>query len=150
LERMARLRDRPRSSPIAQLERLRYTGFMVESLPIVILREPADPATLVRYARAWFGDMAKIVVDLDRGVLALGGELHADAEEVLIDDGSRQPDIWGANVYPFRDRESRLEYTSLINIRPAQGNRTTEVQDAEMRDRIRAIVDRLLPPGDSA
>ena len=118
---------------------------IVDKPSILIVREPLDAALLKQYAKAWFGDMVKIVADIGRGVLALGGELHSDGEHLLLQDGSMQSDLWGANVYIFRDRENRLEFTALINIRPSQGNRSMVVQDEKLRERIRLIVDRLLP-----
>ena len=83
--------------------------------------------------------MVKYVVDVESGVLAVGGEMHADAEEILLEEGSRQPDLWGANYYPGRGREECIEYTSLINIRPAQGNRSMEIQDPAVRERVREL-----------
>jgi len=83
----------------------------------------------------------KLAVDVERGILAGGGEYHADCEEVLLEDGSRQEDIWGADWYP----ESRtIEFVALINIRPQQGNRGMEIEDAKLREKIETIVRRLL------
>ena len=92
-----------------------------------------------RLADAWFGDMVKFVVDLGRQRIALGGELHADAEEKLLDEGGRQEDLWGGNYFPDRPAGERLEYTALINIRPSQGNRSMELQDPELRARVGAL-----------
>jgi hypothetical protein len=117
--------------------------------PILIVREPIPGARVEEYAHAWFGDMVKIVADVERRVLSLGGELHADGESLLLADGSRQEQLWGANVYPFRPAARRLEFTALINIRPSQSNRTMEVQDPALCEAIRAIVDRLLLTGAS-
>lgn len=36
----------------------------------------------------------KLAVDVERGVLAGGGEYHADCEEILLEDGSLQENIW--------------------------------------------------------
>ena len=66
-------------------------------------------------------------------------ELHADAEQVLLEQGSHQTDLWGANYYPGRGREGCIEFTSLINIRPARGNRGMEVEDPAVKERIRAL-----------
>lgn len=112
---------------------------------ILILTKPASKELVESYARAWFGDMVKVVIDVERGVLALGGDLHADGEQLLLADGSGQKHLWGANVFPFRDAKDRLEYTALINIRPAQGNRSMEVQSVLLRQEMAAIVDKLLP-----
>jgi len=83
----------------------------------------------------------KMAVDVERKVLAGGGEYHADCEEVLLEEGSRQEDIWGADWYP----ESRtVGFGALINIRPNQGNRSMEIEDPKLRERIETIVRRLL------
>jgi hypothetical protein len=111
---------------------------------IVLLRVAAEPAQIRTLTDRWFGDMVKFVVDLERRVLAAGGELHADAEAVLLADGSRQEDLWGANYYPDQPLDSRLEYTSLINIRPNRGNRKMEIQDPQIRERVRRLALSLL------
>lgn len=70
---------------------------------------------------------------------AVGGEMHADAEQVLLEDGSRRADLWGANYYPGRGPGECIEYTSLINISPARGNRSMEIQDPTVRARLREL-----------
>ena len=108
-----------------------------------------DPDELRRLVDLFFEDMVKYVVDVERGVAAVGGEMHADAEQALLEDGSRQPDLWGANYYPGRGREECIEYTSLINIRPAQGNRSMEIQDPAVRERVRELTWALIGKGAS-
>lgn len=115
---------------------------------IVILRKPIERSELSRLVAAHFGDMVKIVVDLRRQVVAIGGELHADAEHLLLEQGSQQADLWGANYYPGRGAEGFLEYTALINIRPSQGNPAMEIQDAETCEAVRSIVERLVGQGE--
>ncbi|HVO09866.1 MAG TPA: DUF5674 family protein [Vicinamibacteria bacterium] len=105
-------------------------------------------AELRRLVLLYFEDMVKYVVDVARGVAAVGGEMHADAEQVLLEDGSRQADLWGANYYPGRGREECIEYTSLINIRPAQENRSMEIQDEATRQRVRELTFALIGEGD--
>jgi hypothetical protein len=83
----------------------------------------------------------KLAVDVERNVLAGGGEYHADCEEVLLEDGSRQEDIWGADWYPG---SKTVEFVALINIRPHQGNHGMEIEDPKRRAKIEAIVRRLL------
>ena len=116
--------------------------------PIVVVRERIDPGELARLVALFFEDMVKYVVDVRRGVAAVGGELHADAEALLLDEGSEQPDLWGANYYPGRGEEGCVEYTALINIRPAQGNRSMEVEDAGTRERIRELTFALIGQGE--
>jgi len=99
---------------------------------------------IVRLADDQFGDMVKAVVDINRKVMGVGGELHADAEALLLENGSAQTDVWGINLYPDRTTSDWIEFTSLINIRPSQGNRSTGVQDAEVQKKIIAVVNALL------
>jgi hypothetical protein len=116
---------------------------------IVILRsERIEAAELRRLVDLFFEDMVKYVVDVERGVAAVGGEMHADAEQALLEDGSRQADLWGANYYPGRGREECVEYTALINIRPAQGNRSMEIQDPALRERVRQLTRALIGEGE--
>jgi hypothetical protein len=116
---------------------------------IVIVREARLPASeLRRLVDLYFEDMVKYVVDVSRGIAAVGGEMHADAEQLLLEDGSVQVDLWGANYYPGRGREGCVEYTSLINIRPAQGNRSMEIQDAAIRERVRDLTFALIGEGE--
>jgi selenocysteine lyase/cysteine desulfurase len=114
---------------------------------IALVREPLAADRLRALVNRWFGDMVKYVADLERGVLAVGGELHADAEAVLLGDGSRQADLWGANYYPGRGETGCIEYTSLINIRPAAGNRSMEIGDEAIRARVRELTFALLGRG---
>lgn len=97
------------------------------------------PETLGALVAAFFEDMVKYVVDVERGVAAVGGELHADAEALLLEHGSRQSDLWGANYYPGLGPDECIEYTSLINIRPSQDNRSMEIEDATLRARVREL-----------
>jgi Protein of unknown function (DUF5674) len=118
-----------------------------EQPDVVVLHGRIEPELLRRLV-ARFEDMVKYVVDVERRVIAAGGEMHADAEQALLDSGSRQADLWGANYYPGRGREECIEYTSLINIRPAAGNRGMELQDAGLRARLREITFVLLGEGE--
>ena len=90
---------------------------------------------------AWFGDMVKLVVDLRLALIAVGGDLHADGEEMLLQAGSRQQDLWGANFYPWNDQENRIEYSALINIRPHQDNPSMEILDSTIRMKLKKIIE---------
>lgn len=105
-----------------------------------IVCEPLARTELVAIAAEQFGDMVKAVVDLDRGVMALGGELHSDEEALLLDDGSSQSALWGINLYPSVGDDDWIEFDSMINVRPSQGNRSRGVEDAAIRDAIRRVV----------
>jgi len=115
---------------------------------IVMVRERISRDDLATLVERFFGDMVKYVVDVRCDVAAVGGELHADAEQLLLEEGSLQEDLWGANYYPGRGPDGCVEYTSLINIRPSQGNRSMEIEDAEVRARVRELTHRLLGCGE--
>lgn len=116
---------------------------------IVVVTEPIPADRLGDLLARYFTDMVKFVADVERGIIAVGGELHADGEAVVLDQGSRQQDLWGANCYPGRGSDGGLEYTSLINIRPAQGNRSMEIEDPAARSRVRDLAFRLIGRGEA-
>lgn len=103
-----------------------------------IFRTPVDRSILS--AHVLFDDLVKAVVDVERGVWAVGGDLHSDGEQALLDDGSRQRDLWGINLYLGRQAADWIDFDSMINLRPSQGNRSRGVDDAALRDRIRVVV----------
>lgn len=109
-----------------------------------IIRAVTDRAELTRLAMARFGDMLKAVVDVSRGIMAAGGELHADEEALLLDDGSCQSDLWGINLYPGEHGADWIEFDSMINVRPSQNNRSRGVEDPSVRDDIRRVVGQLV------
>jgi hypothetical protein len=97
---------------------------------------------LKRMAAGMFGDMVKAVVDIDRDLLAVDGELHSDLEALLIDDGSKQQNLWGINLYPEMTGDDFVEFDSMINMRPSQDNRSRGVENAQTRERIVHVVAR--------
>lgn len=115
---------------------------------ILLLSSRIAPAELHRVAVAHFTDMVKYVVDVRRRVVGIGGELHADAEHLLLEDGSRQEDLWGANYYPGGGTEGCIEFTALINVRPAHGNLSMEIADEATRRTVREITFELIGKGE--
>jgi hypothetical protein len=95
---------------------------------------------------AGFGNMVKAVVDNEKSIMAVGGELHSDEEALLLEKGSQQCHLWGINLYPELKGEDFIEFDSVINLRPTQGNRTCSVDDIGIRQKIREIVNSLILP----
>lgn len=91
-----------------------------------------------------YGDMVKAVVDVEKGIMAVGAELHADEEAFLLERNSRQENLWGINLYTSRALPDMVEFDSMINIRPRQKNRSRGVEDSDLRERIIAIVRELV------
>ena len=105
---------------------------------IYVLRETPTPSQVEEMLDV-LGSYIKLAVDVERGLVAGGGELHADCEQALLENGSRQADIWGADWDPTGE----VRFESLINIRPRQGNRSLQVQSVELRQQIEEIVRRV-------
>jgi hypothetical protein len=101
---------------------------------------PIALAELEAMAEAGFGVLVKAVVDVERRVMAVDAELHADEEALLLSAGSRPEHLWGINLYPGLPAEEWVEFDSMINVRPSRGNRTRGVEDAATRQRILAMV----------
>ncbi len=89
---------------------------------------------------ATFGNMVKAVMDVDREIIALDAELHSDLEALLLEDGSKQNNLWGINLYPDMQGDDFVEFDSMINMRPSRGNRTRGVEDEGVRRKIIEIV----------
>lgn len=113
-------------------------------MTIEIIREPVPFAKIAAMAEAQFGDMVKAVVDIERQVMALPAELHSDEEAALLEDGSDQADLWGINLYPGMPSEEWVEFDSMINVRPSQGNRSRGVDDPAARASILETVKTLV------
>jgi len=112
---------------------------------IRIIKNPTTKAELKKIAEEGFGDMAKAVVDVGQEIMAVGGELHADMESLLMEnENSLRKDTWGINLYPENPEEDFVEFDSMVNLKPALGNRTRNVEDKEVREKIKEIVNKLV------
>lgn len=107
---------------------------------IKIIDKKITESELREIAKKFYDYMIKGVVDIEQEILALGGEYHIDANMVLIKNGSKQQNIWGFNWYFDKTKDERIEYISLINIRPTQGNRAMEIQDKSLRNTMKTII----------
>lgn len=109
---------------------------------IAILTGPADQKQIQEMSED-FGDYIKVVVDVEKEVLAGGGRLHVDCEQELIKRGSRQSDLWGGG---FDLANRKVEFNSLTNIKPEQ-NASQEILETGIRQKFEEIVRRLIPMG---
>jgi hypothetical protein len=122
-------------------ERVCYGAVLMKT---VTPNEPISLEELRRLAGEGFGDLVKAVVDVERRIMIVDAELHADQEAELLAGGSRQQDLWGMNFYPDLAEPDWLEFDSLINLRPSFGNRSRGVDDPETRERIASLVQELV------
>jgi len=99
----------------------------------MIIRQKSDLSS--------FGEFVKVVVDIERKIMAAGCELHVDCADELLNDGSKNADLWGANVYT---KDNRIDFVSLINIRPHADNRSMEIQDPQIKKEIESVIRTLI------
>ncbi|MGD0284598.1 MAG: DUF5674 family protein [Candidatus Saccharimonadales bacterium] len=96
---------------------------------------------LAEMSKAMYGDLVKAVVDINLGILVVDAEMHADEEEYLLENGSKQNSLWGINLYPAKfGTDEFIEFDSMINIRPRQNNRSRGVDNDEVKQQIIAVV----------
>lgn len=101
---------------------------------------------LLNLAKERYGDMVKAVIDLKRGIIAMGTQMHADAQQMLLEQGSMQEDLWGVNIYAARLGDEMIEVDSMINLRPWQNNRSRDIDDSELRSRVVECVQKFVLP----
>ena len=110
-----------------------------------IIENPITRVELKKIAEERFGDLVKAAIDIEQEIMAVGGEFHMDEQTTLFEEkGSKQYNVWGINIYPDEIGEGFVEFDSLINLKPNQGNRTRSIQDPAIRDKIISIVKKLI------
>ena len=107
-----------------------------------ILTNKIQRSDLLKSGVVFDGPMIKAVVDVKRGLIGIDANMHADIEQMLLSDGSMQENLWGINLYPEDADEDFIEFDSMINIRPQQGNRSRNVEDANVRAGIVKLVEK--------
>lgn len=96
-------------------------------------------------SKKMFGNLVKAVVDVEKFIMAVDGELHADEEALLLENGSKQANLWGINIYPeMKGTENFIEFDSMINLRPSQNNKSRGVDDPAIRKKILEITSKLI------
>jgi len=105
-----------------------------------IIREAITLDEIKTMAAATFGNMVKAAVDVDKDIIAIDAELHSDLEALLLENGSKQKSLWGINLYPELKGEEFVEFDSMINMRPSQGNKSRGVDDMETAKKIIVII----------
>jgi len=109
-----------------------------------IIKTRTPITELQKMAQKMFGNLVKAVVDIDREIMAVNGELHADEEALLLKNNSKQENLWGINIYPEIKGSNWIEFDSMINIRPSLGNLDRGINDASTRKKIVKIVNQLV------
>lgn len=111
-----------------------------------ILDQPTTAEELKKVAAERFCDLVKAVVDVHRELVAIDAELHSDLEALLIQSGSEQRSLWGVNFYPDLHGDDFVEFDSIVNVRPSQGNKSLGVENEETRRKIIQVVNKWVNP----
>ena len=111
---------------------------------IKIVRNQILKKELEEIAKDQFGDWVKAVVDIEKEIMAIGGDLHADEEAVLLQDGSQRKNLWGINLWLDKGINEWIEFNSMINVRPAQHNRSRGVENESLQQEIKKVVGKLV------
>lgn len=109
-----------------------------------IIEDKITLGELRQMSEHMFDNLVKAVVDVDRAIMAVDGEMHSDLEGILLETESKQSNLWGINLYPEKPGNDFVEFDSVINIRPRQNNRSRSVEDQNIQKKIIEIVDRLV------
>jgi hypothetical protein len=113
-------------------------------MEIILVEKPIVRRQLKEIGEPQFGSYVKAVVDISKGIMAVGGDFHADEEAFLLERGSSQKDLWGINLHFDLPPTDMVEFDSIINIRPRQGNTSRGVEDSTLRGEIVRIVGELV------
>ncbi|HSX10562.1 MAG TPA: DUF5674 family protein [Chlamydiales bacterium] len=113
-------------------------------MPTTLVSKPIKKSDLAAIAKERFGNLVKAVVDIEQGLMIIGSSMHADAEALLLEQGSQQQNLWGINIYPQKPPTDWIEFDSVINLRPWQGNDTRGVDDPAIQEKIKQIVNQLV------
>lgn len=114
-------------------------------MDIRIVKTAIKKFELFEIASEGFGDIVKAVVDVKQEIMAIGGELHADEEVLLTEnEGSRRENTWGINIYPQKPKNDWIEFDSMVNLKPHFGNRSRDVENPEIKEKIKAVVKKLI------
>ena len=109
-----------------------------------IVKKKIKIEELKKMAKKMYGNLVKGVVDVEKEIMVVDGELHSDEVELLIEKGSQPKDLWGINLYPELNSKNWIEFDSVINLRPHLGNRTRGVENPKIRKKIIEIVNKLV------
>lgn len=109
-----------------------------------IIKDKIELQELKDMAANSFGNLVKAVVDIENEIMAVDAELHSDEEALLLENGSTQKDLWGINLYTEIEGEDFIEFDSMINLKPSQGNRSRGIDDPKIREKIKIVVNKLV------
>ena len=111
---------------------------------MVFIDKPVNLNSIWNDRETTYTELHKFAIDVENEWVVIDGEMQADCETVLLEQGSQQQNIWGGNVYPENRDADFLEFTSFINIRPSQDNPSINLLNTELRDKVTRMINKLL------
>ena len=110
-----------------------------------IVKDKIKIVELKEMSEKMFGNLVKAMVDIEKSFMAVDAPMHADLLEYLMEQENSEPiNLWGINIYPEKVGDDFIEFDSMMNIKPAFGNRTRGVDDENIRKKITEIVNKLI------
>lgn len=109
-----------------------------------LVDKPIATSLLKKMAKERFGNLVKAVVNIEKQIMVVDAELHADEEALLLEKGSKQENLWGINLYPDKKGDDFIEFDSMINVRPSTGNLSRGIKDKKIKEKIKKIVGKLV------
>lgn len=112
---------------------------------MIIVKERINITEIREMAEKMFGSLVKVMVDVEKEIMAVDALLHADLMELLIgEEESESKNLWGINIHPDKVGEDFIEFDSMMNLKPALGNKTRGVEDENIRKKIIEIINKLV------
>ncbi len=110
-----------------------------------IVKNKITKAELKDLAYEQYGNIIKAVVDIEQQIMGVGGELHVDIQSLLLEkENSESSNTWGVNLYLDKTGNDFLEFDSMINLKPILGNKSRSVENTDIQNKIREIVNKLI------
>jgi len=110
-----------------------------------IIKDTIEISELEEMAKKMHGELVKAMVDVERGIMAVDAPMHSDLLELLVAEENSEPkDLWGINVHPDKTGEDFIEFDSMMNLKPALGNKSRYVENLETRNKILEIIGKII------
>lgn len=104
---------------------------------MIIIKDKSFTKAEIRKLREVFDIYIKTVIDMKQKICSAGCDRHFESEKILLDQGSKQSDLWGGGI----DITTKIiDYNSFINIRPNDNNPSNEIMDPKIREEFEKLM----------
>jgi len=110
-----------------------------------IVKDQLPISELQEMAKNMHGDFVKVIIDIEKEIMAIDAPMHSDLLEFLIKEENSEPkNLWGINIHPDKKDNDFIEFDSMMNFKPGFGNRTMGIESEEIRNKIIDIINKLV------